>query len=79
MGDIGFLFMMFFCLISFVLMAFAVFSIGFVLGYKKESKNVLKRSFQAKEQKVNNEKEESAKREWKKFLEYDGSVPYEKN
>ena len=79
MGDIGFLFMMFFCLISFVLMAFAVFSIGFVLGYKKESKNVLKRSFQAKEQKVNNEKEENAKREWKKFLEYDGSVPYEKN
>lgn len=74
MGDIGFLFMIFFSLIGFLLMAFAIFAIGFLLGYKKESKRILKRKVHP----CTTEKEEIEKREWKKFLEYDGSVPYGK-
>ncbi len=76
MGDIGFLIMILFSLIGFVLMAFAAFMIGFLFGYKKESKIFLKRKVQQKEQLNNTEMEKKIKKEWKNFLEYDGSVPY---
>ncbi len=63
-------------IVAFALMALGVFVIGFLIGYKSEDKKILKR----KQQKgiteaQESEKEKKAKKEWKKFLEYDGSTP----
>ncbi len=66
------LYMLFFSALAFLLMAFAVFAIGFVAGYKSEEKRIKRRKTQ-KEISVNR-KEEKLKKEWKKFLEYDGSA-----
>lgn len=58
------------------LMAFAVFAIGFLIGYKTEEKKILKRNMQHETKELQeNENEKKAKKEWKKFLEYDGSIP----
>lgn len=56
-----------------MLMAFAVFSIGFLIGYKSEDNRILKRKQLAEIKE--SDKEKKAKKDWKKFLEYDGSVP----
>ena len=57
------------------LMAFAVFAIGFLIGYKTEEKKIAKRKMQHETKELQeNENEKKAKKEWKKFLEYDGSV-----
>lgn len=63
-------------LTAFVLIGFAVFAIGFLIGYVIENHKTVKR----REETLNNKNEESeqekkAKKEWKKFLEYDGSAP----
>lgn len=58
------------------LIGFSIFSIGFLFGYKKEDRKFLNKikydSFKNIQQ---TDKEKKAKKEWKKFLEYDGSVP----
>lgn len=63
-------------IVAFALMALGVFVIGFLIGYKSEDKKILKRK-QQKEitEAQESEKEIKAKKEWKKFLEYDGSTP----
>ena len=56
-------------------MAFAVFAIGFLMGYKKEDKRIKTKN---RNMDFGDEiKEEKAKKDWKRFLEYDGSIPYE--
>ena len=65
MVDFTIICMMFFCVIVFMLMAFGVFAIGFLVGYKAEDKRL----------KVRKNHIESI--DWKKFLEYDGSAPNE--
>ena len=62
-----------FIVLIFMLMAFAVFSIGFLIGYKSEDNRMLKRKQLAEIKE--SDKEKKAKKDWKKFLEYDGSVP----
>ena len=59
-----------------VLLAFAVFAIGFLVGYKSENQRILKRKQQRENMEIiESEKEKKAKKEWKNFLEYDGSAP----
>ncbi len=70
------IFNMIIIMMAFVLMAFAVFTIGFLFGYKIEDRKI----FNKREETVGMKNEESeqerkAKKEWKKFLEYDGSSP----
>ncbi len=63
-------------IVAFALMAFGVFAIGFVIGYKREEHILLKRKKQNEKTKPQeSDKEKRAKKEWKKFLEYDGSTP----
>ncbi len=63
-------------IVAFALMAFGVFVIGFLVGYKSEDKRILKRKKQKEITEVQeSEKERKTKKEWKKFLEYDGSTP----
>ncbi len=65
-----------FIALIFLLMAFAVFAIGFLIGYKSEDNRILKRKQQAEIKEIKeSDKEKKAKKDWKKFLEYDGSVP----
>ena len=66
-----------FVAIAFVLMAFAVFAIGFLIGYKKEDKKIWlkERQNEIKE----SDKEKKAKKDWKNFLNYDGSSPIDFN
>ena len=67
--------MMFFSITAVGLMAFAVFAIGFLMGYKKEDKRIKTKN---RNMDFDDEiKEEKAKKDWKRFLEYDGSIPYE--
>ena len=76
MVDFTIICMMFFCVIAFMLMAFGVFAIGFLVGYKAEDKRlkVRKNHMENIDEKT---KEEKMKKDWKKFLEYDGSAPNE--
>ncbi len=62
-----------FIVLIFMLIAFAVFAIGFLIGYKSEDNRILKRKQLAEIKE--SDKEKKAKKDWKKFLEYDGSVP----
>lgn len=65
-----------FLVLIFMLMAFAVFAIGFLIGYKSEDNRILKRNQQTKiKEKQENDRENKSQKEWKRFLEYDGSVP----
>lgn len=62
----------FFC---FVLICFAVFAIGFIIGYKYEEKRIIKKTIRIVDSDIKeSEEEKRAKREWKNFLKYDGSV-----
>ena len=61
---------------AFVLMGLGVFAVGFFIGYKSEDRKILKKKQQKEMTKTyESEKEIKAKKEWKKFLEYDGSAP----
>lgn len=62
-------------IVAFALMAFGVFAIGFFVGYKSEDKKILKGKAKEIIETQESEKEIKAKKEWKKFLEYDGSAP----
>ena len=76
MDSIAIIYMMFFIMIIFVLIALGVFSIGFWIGFRVENKKIIKRrQEQCNNQYEESEKEIKAKKEWKKFLEYDGSTP----
>ena len=59
---------------SFCLIAFAVFIIGFFIGFKAEGKRILKKTHQNEND--TDKLHKNSKNEWKNFLEYDGSVPY---
>lgn len=60
---------------SFLLIAFAVFAIGFLIGYKHEEKRILKKSQQKSDNEIHeSEEEKKAKRDWKNFLKYDGGA-----
>ena len=73
-----FLYMVFFCTVALVLMAFAVFMIGFLIGYKTEDKRIKTKKYMLENKNLNeNMNDEKAKKDWKRFLEYDGSMPYE--
>lgn len=76
MNNLEVIYMTFFIVVIVCLMAFSVFAFGFVIGYKTEEKKIIKRKQQYENKEFqDNEKEKKAKKEWKKFLEYDGSVP----
>lgn len=64
-----------FMIFAFIFIAFGVFSMGFLIGYKNEEN----KSFRKKQDKIaiETDKEKKAKKDWKKFLEYDGSMPYD--
>ena len=62
--------------IVFLLMAFAIFAIGFLIGYKREDNLILKRKQRAEMNEMSeSEQEKKIKKEWKRFLEYDGTTP----
>ena len=69
-------YMTIFVALAFVLMTFAVFAIGFLIGYKNEDKKFQrnKQNIEIKETQES-ETEKKAKKEWKNFLKYDGSSP----
>ena len=72
------LYMVFFYVIALVLMTFAVFMIGFLIGFKTEDRRIKAKKYTNENKNFNeNTNDEKAKKEWKKFLEYDGSIPYE--
>lgn len=59
-----------------LLIAFAVFVIGFLMGYRREDKQILKKSQHNGDcENQESEEEKKAKREWKNFLKYDGTTP----
>lgn len=66
-------------IINFMLIAIAVFGIGFFVGYKLEDKKIKQRKQIVESKEIQeSDKEKKAKKEWRKFLEYDGSAPQEK-
>ncbi len=76
MNNLITIYMTIFLVLIFMLMAFAVFAIGFLIGYKSEDNRILKRNQQTKiKEKQENDRENKSQKEWKRFLEYDGSVP----
>lgn len=76
MNEMAVVYMTIFIGLAFTLMAFAVFAVGFLLGYKNEDKRVLQKNQQASVKEIQeSDKEKKAKKEWKKFLEYDGTTP----
>ncbi|MBR6502282.1 MAG: hypothetical protein IKT42_02460 [Clostridia bacterium] len=64
-----------FSVLIFLLALFSIFAIGFLVGFKIEDKK-LRREKSSPDLKES-EKEKKAKKEWRKFLEYDGSAPQE--
>ena len=76
MENFMFLIFIFMVIMALVLMTFAVFAIGFLFGYKSEDKKLSKRK-EPNENSTTQEsdKEKRAKKDWKNFLEYDGSAP----
>lgn len=63
---------------AFALMAFGAFAVGFFIGYKREDKKALRRKRESEiDIKRESEEERKSKKEWKKFLEYDGSTLFE--
>lgn len=61
-------------LLAFLLIAFAVFVIGFLIGYKHEEKRIFKAKKSDEFETQETEEEKKSKREWKNFLKYDGST-----
>ncbi len=60
--------------LAFLLLVFALFAIGFLIGYLFEEKRISKKTYTVDEISESDE-EKKAKREWKNFLKYDGSAP----
>lgn len=55
------------------LVIFALFAIGFLIGYRQEDRRLARHK--NKKKAVESDEEKKLKKEWKKFLEYDGSAP----
>lgn len=53
---------------------FGVFILGFLIGFKREDK-LIKNKRSKNELVAETDKEKKAKKDWKNFLEYDGSAP----
>ena len=63
----------------FLLALFSIFAIGFLIGYKRQDKKIKNREMEFVTKEIHeSDKEKKAKKEWRKFLEYDGSAPQEK-
>lgn len=76
MDNLVITYMMIFIVLIFAFVAFAVFAIGFLIGYRSEDKRLSKRNQQAEIRNIQeSDKEKKAKKDWKKFLEYDGTTP----
>lgn len=76
MNNLVCIYMTIFIVLFFLLMAFAVFAIGFLIGYKHEDSKILKKSVQTEIKDIKeSDQEKKSKKDWKRFLEYDGSVP----
>lgn len=59
-----------------LLIIFALFVIGFLIGYRHEEKRISNKNYNKDEKEAfENDEEKKAKEEWKKFLKYDGSAP----
>lgn len=75
MSEMAIVYMTAFMALAFILMSIAIFVIGFFVGYRSEDKKIFKR---VKQEKViethESDEEKKAKKDWKKFLEYDGST-----
>ena len=68
-----------FSVLSFLLVLFAIFAIGFLIGYKSEDAKIKRENINVGfREPQESEKEKKVKKEWRKFLEYDGSTPQEK-
>ena len=63
-------------LLVFALLIFSLFVIGFLIGYYFEEKKFSKRG-KEKVSIAESEEDKKAKREWKKFISYDGSTTNE--
>ncbi len=73
------IFMAIVIIINFMLIAIAVFGIGFFVGYKLEDKKIKQRKQIIESKEIQeSDKEKKAKKDSTKFLEYDGSAPQEK-
>lgn len=76
MNNLITIYMTIFIVLIFLMIAFAVFAIGFLIGYKSEDNRILKRNQQLEIKEIKeSEREKKSKKDWKRFLEYDGSVP----
>lgn len=59
-----------------LLLVFALFAIGFLIGYKFEDNKILKKSLNFDENIIyESDEEKKIKKDWKNFLNYDGSTP----
>lgn len=67
----------FFCvLLALLLLIFSLFAIGFLIGYRCEEKKIFKRLHKCDENSSYKcDEDTKAKKDWKKFLSYDGSTP----
>ena len=63
-----------FVLLILILFAF-IFTVGFFVGFTRENKRLYKKAPQGEKVQDNKQKaiEEKAKRDWQRFLRYDGS------
>ncbi len=60
--------------IELIIMAIAIFCIGFFIGFKREDDKIVQDNKTKKDISLQeSEDEQKAKKEWKKFLNYDGS------
>lgn len=76
MNNLVCIYMTIFIVLIFLLMVFAVFAIGFLIGYKREDSKILRKSVQTEIKDIKeSDREKKNKKDWKRFLEYDGSVP----
>ncbi len=80
MDNIVFTVLLVLTFLLFAFMVFGLFAIGFLFGYKIEEKFSKKRTQRNLKNMADESKEEkNAKKEWKKFLAYDGSFPDNQN
>ncbi len=64
--------------IELLLMAFAIFCIGFFVGYRREDCKIMRKN-QIHSEPDLNKKQENSEKQWKNFLNYDGSANSDNN
>lgn len=75
MNNTSFMILVIVCFLTFVLSIFSLFAIGFLIGYKAEDLREKRKIQFNNKQSEESIEEKKAKKEWKSFLEYDGSAP----